>query len=171
MELGEGGREGTAVFVVVRSVKRSRTLVSQLHKHTPAMQQANSKWVSACVFSTVTILGKRVHAVSPLAPRSYKVSLEINKIPITMNWTPICLWVWLVKPCGQTNWISHSCSLVSYLFHSLPKQKPRSAGTVPSGGLCTGRKPICHSLWLKGGVLHLVGGIGLNNSPEIGINC
>ena len=27
----------------------------------------------------------RVHAVSPSAPRSYKVSLEINKIPITME--------------------------------------------------------------------------------------
>ena len=85
----------------------------------------------------------RVHAVSPSVPRSYKVSLEINKIPITMELDTGAS----VSLVSEATWTDKTTvTTLHFISAKLPKQKPESAGAVTGGGQCAweGSQPTAH---------------------------
>ena len=90
----------------------------------------------------------RVHAVSPSAPRSYKVSLEINKIPITME-LDMGASVSLVSEATWADKLNKpQLPTTLYLITAeLSQQKPQDTGTMSGGGQCVWERsqPTTHS--------------------------
>ena len=110
----------------------------------------------------------RVHAVSPSVPRSYKVSLEINKIPITMELDTGAS----VSLVSEATWADklnrpqlQPCT--RYLCKVTHTEAWKCWGSYRWRSVYMGRKPTYRSLWYSTIWQELAG----TNQLKLGRNC